>query len=158
MMNKWFERIIFAIFLLMAIPFISIQIYRGVVNSEWYQIKQRQKAFEKIVQEIQEADSLILKMRVVQKDGATGELKYTTYDYEDMSSAIFQGMQCHDYSNLMEWTPYYHIVRECDEVEIYSNQGEYITHFSFTRDFVILWDNHIIDCPSLIKWYMGVAF
>ncbi len=135
---KIFENICIILFVIIITSFASIQIYRAVVNSDWYNEAESKKSFEKMIERINQVENIdhIEIDNEVTKD-APAELfdDISLEEYKMVDTADAAQMHLHD-----KWV-----------VIVYKDNTYDV--LSITEDNEIYWGYFIkVKCPSLTHW------
>ena len=143
------EWIFIGLFIAIVAAFASIQIYRSVVNSDWYTEKQARKSFEQMVEKVNDTD--IIKYIEIEFDDDNDLLNI--YDapaelFDDLK--IIRYEQVDDIENLLA------LYRSEPCITVFFNDNT-ATSFYLTEDGKVYWGELFeVDCPSLLDWYNEV--
>lgn len=143
------EWIFIGLFIAIVASFASIQIYRSVVNSDWYTEKQARKSFEQMVEKVNDTD--IIKYIEIEFDDDNDLLNI--YDapaelFDDLK--IIRYEQVDDIENLLA------LYRSEPCITVFFNDNT-ATSFYITEDDKLYWGELFeVDCPSLLDWYNEV--
>ena len=141
-----FEWIFIGIFLIIVISFASIQIYRSVVNSDWYERNERKKEFQEDVSKLYGEE-----IKYIESYKATTNATEHFYDVDD---SIFSEITCDDYLNTLDELERYSVFSS-DRVSVFFEDGSLID-FYITDDLKVYWGKTEIKAPSLVNWYVSI--
>lgn len=140
---KIFDRVIFAVFLVMAAAIAVGLIYRWVSHSGWYQEGQVRKEFQDLAAKVQDAESIV---RIeIDRLGSEVQVIY------DMPEELFDDFGCAGYSPVTEEERQREIFASDVVRVVYEDESGSVFHI--TEEGEIYWNYLKINCPSLVEWY-----
>lgn len=144
--KRWIEGILIGLFIAIVASILSIQIYRSVVNAEWYNEKQTKKKFLQVAEKVNDTDQI----KCIKVDDNIEER--FVYDapaelFDDLAAKSYEHIE--DVEKQIEiWT------QGC--VTVFYNDGTAASFF-ITDDGEIYWGTSLkIECPSLLTWYREI--
>ena len=143
------EWILIGLFIAIVASVASIQIYRSVVNSDWYTERQARKSYAQMVEKINDTDNI--KYVEIEFDDDNDLLNI--YDapaelFDDLK--IIRYEQVDDIENLLA------LYRSEPCITVFFNDNT-ATSFYITEDDKLYWGELFeVDCPSLLDWYNEV--
>ncbi len=136
------EGILIGLFIAIVSSILSIQIYRSVVNSEWYNEKQDRKHFSQVVEAVNDTDNI----KYIKVDDNTEE----RFIY-DAPAELFDDLAAKSYERINDIEKQIQIWSQgC--VTVFYNDGTAVSFF-ITDDGELYWGNLMLECPSLLAWY-----
>ena len=140
------EWILIGIFIAIVASIASIQIYRSVVNSDWYTERQARKSFEQMVEKVNND------IKYIEVDD---NVEYR-YIY-DAPFELFDDLKIKNYKRVEDIEKLLEIWRSEPCVTVFFNDNT-ATSFYFTEDGKLYWGELFeVDCPSLLDWYNEVV-
>ena len=145
--KKIAEWILIGLFIAIVASVASIQIYRSVVNSDWYTERQARKNLEQEIDSVNNVDSI----KYIKVDDNTEE--HFIYDapaelFDDIAIVRFESIR--DVETMHEiWK------NPCVTVFF---TDDTTTSFNITEDGKVYWGQVFeLHCPSLVDWYNSVT-
>ncbi len=141
------EWIVIGSFIAIIVSISSIQIYRSVVNSDWYIEKQTEKRFYEMVEKVNDAD----RIKNIKVDDNTKE----RFIY-DAPTELFDDLSIKNYERIDDVEKLVEIWRQ-NCVTVFFNDGT-AESFFITYDGELYWGTDLkIECPSLLSWFEKVV-
>ena len=143
------EWILIGLFIAIVASVASIQIYRSVVNSDWYTERQARKSYAQMVEKINDTDNI----KYVENEFDDDNDLLNIYDapaelFDDLK--IIRYEQVDDIENLLA------LYRSEPCITVFFNDNT-ATSFYITEDDKLYWGELFeVDCPSLLDWYNEV--
>ncbi len=140
------EWILIGLFIAIVASIASIQIYRSVVNSDWYTERQARKSLEQTVEKVNDADNI----KYIKVDDNIEER--FIYDapvelFDDITIINFESIR-----NIETM----HEIWENPCVTVFFNDDT-TTSFNISKDGKVYWGQAFeLQCPSLLDWYNEV--
>lgn len=145
--TKRIELICIGVFVAIIASFASIQIYRAVVNSDWYNEMQTQRSFQQIVKQVNDVDNIDY-IKIYSKIDGVGEEKL----FYDVPAELFDDISSKSYDRIEDINELIEIITQNFVTVFYKNGNP--TSFYITDDGEIYWETSLkIECPSLLEWY-----
>ncbi len=139
--------IIIGLFIAIVVSISSIQIYRSVVNSDWYIEKQAKKSFYEVVEKVNNADEI----KYIKVDDSTEE----RFVY-DAPTELFDDLAVKSYERIDDVEKVVEILKQ-NCVTVFFNDGT-TSSFFITYDGELYWGTDLkIECPSLLSWFEKVV-
>lgn len=139
------EWIVIGLFLAFVVSFSSIQIYRAVIGSDWYNEKLTKKSFTAITEKLNEADNI----NYIQID-SEGEALFI----HAVPSLLFDDISLKSFETVKDFEKQREIFNQTCIVVFYKDGTP--TSFFITEDSEIYWGTIKVECPSLLSWYNEV--
>ena len=139
------DRVVFAVFLVMAAAIAAGLIYRWVSNSGWYQEGQARKEFQELAAKVKDADSIV---RIKIDRTYSGE----EFIY-DVPEKLFEDLGCAGYSRVTEEEKCRKISASDAVIVVYEDESYSIFHI--TEEGEVYWNYLKMNCPSLVEWYLS---
>ena len=144
------EWIFIGLFIAIVASFASIQIYRSVVNSDWYTEKQARKSFEQMVEKVNDTD--IIKYIEIEFDDDNDLL-----NIYDAPAELFDDLKIIRYEQVDDIEKLLALYRSEPCITVFFNDNT-ATSFYLTEDGKVYWGELFeVDCPSLLDWYNEVV-
>lgn len=141
------DRVIFAVFLVMAVTIAVGLIYRWVSNSGWYQERQVRKEFQELTAKVKDAEGIV---RIkIDRIGSGEEFIY------DVPEKLFDDLGCAEYSRVTEEEKCREISSSDAVIVVYEDETYSIFHI--TEEGEVYWNYLKMNCPSLVEWYSSYA-
>ena len=139
------EWILIGIFIAIVASIASIQIYRSVVNSDWYTERQARKSFEQMVEKVNND------IKYIEVDD---NVEYR-YIY-DAPFELFDDLKIKNYKRVEDIEKLLEIWRSEPCVTVFFNDNT-ATSFYIAEDGKLYWGALFeVDCPSLLDWFNEV--
>ena len=143
------EWLFIGLFIAIVASFASIQIYRSVVNSDWYTEKQARKSFEQMVEKVNDTD--IIKYIEIEFDDDNDLL-----NIYDAPAELFDDLKIIRYEQVDDIEKLLAIYRSEPCITVFFNDNT-ATSFYIAEDGKVYWGELFeVDCPSLLDWYNEV--
>lgn len=140
---KWIVIVFCSIVLLGAC---SVYIYKAVISTEWYHLRQLKKAYHQEYVHINEADKIIYVG--ISQNGEDGPW---TYDY-DAPESLFDDMTCDNFVEIEDPAKVEEILNYDWLMVVFKDASKSIYHISPSGE--IYWGTSFtVECPSLLRWY-----
>ena len=143
------EWILIGFFIAIVASFASIQIYRFVVNSDWYTERQARKSFEQMVEKVNDTDNI----------------KYVEIEFDDDNDLLniydapvelFDDLKITSYERVEDIEKLLVLYRSEPCITVFFNDNT-ATSFYIAEDGKVYWGELFeVDCPSLLDWYNEV--
>lgn len=141
------DRVVFAVFLVMAAAIAAGLICRWVSNSGWYQEGQAKKEFQELAAKVKGAEG-IARIEIDRID--SGE----QFIY-DVPEKLFEDLGCAGYSRVTEEEKQREISKSDAVIVVYEDETYSIFHI--TEGGEVYWNYLKMNCPSLVEWYSSYA-
>ncbi len=143
------EWIFIGLFIAIVASVASIQIYRSVVNSDWYTERQARKGYEQMVEKVNDTD--IIKYIEIEFDDENAPL----YMY-DAPAELFDDLKIIRYEQVDDIEKLLALYRSEPCITVFFNDNT-ATSFYITEYGKVYWGELFeVDCPSLLDWYNEV--
>ena len=144
------EWIFIGLFIAIVASFASIQIYRSVVNSDWYTERQARKSYAQMVEKINDTDNI--KYVEIEFDDDNDLL-----NIYDAPAELFDDLKITSYERVEDIEKLLALYRSEPCITVFFNDNT-ATSFYFTEDGKLYWGALFeVDCPSLLDWYNEVV-
>lgn len=140
------EWILIGLFIAIVASFASIQIYRSVVNSDWYTERQAQKSYAQMVEKVNDTDNI----------------KYIEIDFDndndllyiyDAPAELFDDLKIIRYEQVEDIEKLLALYRSEPCITVFFNDNT-ASSFYLTEEGKLYWGELFeVDCPSLVDWY-----
>lgn len=141
------DRVVFAVFLVMAAAIASGLIYRSVTNSGWYQEGQARKEYQELAAKVKDAESIV---RIkIDRIGSGEQFIY------DVPEKLFEDLGCAGNSRVTEEEKQREISKSDAVIVVYEDESYSIFHI--TEEGEVYWNYLKMNCPSLVEWYSSYA-
>ncbi len=138
---------VIGLFIVIFSSFVSIQIYRSAVDSDWYTEKQARRSLEQTVEKVNDIGSI----KYIEVDD-TVEQRYI-YDAPD---ELFDDIEIISYERTRDIEKLLEIWRSRRCVTVFFNDKT-AASFYITEDGKVCWGELFeLECPSLLAWYSEV--
>ena len=145
------EWILIGLFIAIVASIASIQIYRSVVNSDWYTEKQWQKSFDQMVEKVNEPTNI--KYIEIELDDNAKDFQY----FYDAPVELFDDIRIASFELVKDVETLHKIERNNPEIRVVFNDKT-ATTFYITKDNKVYWGELFeVECPSLVDWYNEVG-
>lgn len=144
------EWILIGLFIAIVASFASIQIYRSVVNSDWYTERQAQKSYAQMVEKVNDTDNI----------------KYIEIDFDndndllyiyDAPAELFDDLKIIRYEQVEDIEKLLALYRSEPCITVFFNDNT-ASSFYLTEEGKLYWGELFeVDCPSLVDWYNEVG-
>ena len=142
------EWILIGLFIAIVASIASIQIYRSVVNSDWYTERQARKSFEQMVEKVNNTD--IIKYIEIEFDDND------LLNIYDAPAELFDDLKIIRYEQVDDIEKLLALYRSEPCITVFFNDNT-ATSFYIAEDGVLYWGALFeVDCPSLLDWYTEV--
>lgn len=142
------EWIFIGLFIAIVASFASIQIYRSVVNSDWYTERQARKSFEQMVEKVNNTD--IIKYIEIEFDDND------LLNIYDAPAELFDDLKIIRYEQVDDIEKLLALYRSEPCITVFFNDNT-ATSFYIAEDGKMYWGAlFAVDCPSLLDWYNEV--
>ena len=142
------EWIFIGLFIAIVASFASIQIYRSVVNSDWYTERQARKSFEQMVEKVNNTD--IIKYIEIEFDDNN------LLNIYDAPAELFDDLKIIRYEQVDDIEKLLALYRSEPCITVFFNDNT-ATSFYIAEDGKMYWGAlFAVDCPSLLDWYNEV--
>ena len=142
------EWIFIGLFIAIVASFASIQIYRSVVNSDWYTERQARKSFEQMVEKVNNTD--IIKYIEIEFDDND------LLNIYDAPAELFDDLKIIRYEQVDDIEKLLALYRSEPCITVFFNDNT-ATSFYIAEDGELYWGALFeVDCPSLLDWYNEV--
>jgi len=142
------EWIFIGLFIAIVASFASIQIYRSVVNSDWYTERQARKSFEQMVEKVNNTD--IIKYIEIEFDDND------LLNIYDAPAELFDDLKIIRYEQVDDIEKLLALYRSEPCITVFFNDNT-ATSFYIAEDGELYWGALFeVDCPSLLDWYTEV--
>lgn len=144
------EWILIGLFIAIVASIASIQIYRSVVNSDWYTERQARKSYAQMVEKVNNTDNI----ECIEIE--FGDDRDELYIY-DAPVELFDDLKIISYERIDDIEKLLTIYRSepCITVFFNDNTG---TSFYVTENGKVYWGELFeVECPSLLDWYNTVV-
>ena len=142
---EWF---LIGLFIAIVASIASIQIYRSVVNSDWYTERQARKSFEQMVEKVNNTD--IIKYIEIEFDD--NDLLYIY----DAPAELFDDLKITSYERVEDIEKLLALYRSEPCITVFFNDNT-ATSFYIAEDGKLYWGALFeVDCPSLLDWFNEV--
>ena len=148
--KKIAEWILIGLFIAIVASFASIQIYRSVVNSDWYTERQAQKSYAQMVEKVNDTDNI----------------KYIEIDFDndndllyiyDAPAELFDDLKIIRYEQVEDIEKLLALYRSEPCITVFFNDNT-ASSFYLTEEGKLYWGELFeVDCPSLVDWYNEVG-
>ena len=143
------EWILIGLFIAIVASIASIQIYRSVVNSDWYTERQARKSFEQMVEKVNNTD--IIKYIEIEFDDND------LLNIYDAPAELFDDLKIIRYEQVDDIEKLLALYRSEPCITVFFNDN-IATSFYLTEDGKVYWGELCeVDCPSLLDWYNEVV-
>ena len=142
------EWIFIGLFIAIVASFASIQIYRSVVNSDWYTERQARKSFEQMVEKVNNTD--IIKYIEIEFDD--NDL-LNIYDAPD---ELFDDLKIIRYEQVDDIEKLLALYRSEPCITVFFNDNTATSFYIAEDGKMYLGALFAVDCPSLLDWYNEV--
>lgn len=143
------EWILIGLFIAIVASIASIQIYRSVVNSDWYTERQARKSFEQMVEKVNNTD--IIKYIEIEFDDND------LLNIYDAPAELFDDLKIIRYEQVDDIEKLLALYRSEPCITVFFNDNT-ATSFYLTEDGKVYWGELFeVDCPSLLDWYNEVV-
>ena len=138
-----FEWIFIGLFLAMIVSFTSIQVYRAVINSDWFIEIQDKKNFTQTAEEVNTPSNI----QYIRVENIAGE--YLVYD---IPRELFDDLVITNYERIDDVEKRREIFRQnCITIFLNDNTS---TSLFITDDGKLYWETYLrCECNSLLQWY-----
>lgn len=138
-----FEWILIGLFLAMIVSFASIQVYRAVINSDWFIEIQDKKNFTQVTEEVNTPSNI----KYIRVENNADE--YLIYD---VPAELFDDLVITNYERVDDAEKLREIFRQ-NCITVFLNDDA-STSFFITDDGRLYWETYLrCECNSLLKWY-----
>ena len=145
--KKILEWLVIGLFIAIVASIASIQIYRAVVNSDWYNERQTRKTFEQVVELINNTDNI----KYIKVDDNTEERFI-----EEIPDELFDDISVKNYPHIEDVDKIHEIFRQGCITVFFKDRDTQISFF-ITDDGGVYWGlDLIVECPSLLNWYYDI--
>jgi len=142
------EWILIGLFIAIVASIASIQIYRSVVNSDWYTERQARKSFEQMVEKVNNTD--IIKYIEIEFDDND------LLNIYDAPAELFDDLKIIRYEQVDDIEKLLALYRSEPCITVFFNDNT-ATSFYIAEDGELYWGALFeVDCPSLLDWYTEV--
>ena len=142
------EWILIGIFIAIVASIASIQIYRSVVNSDWYTERQARKSFEQMVEKVNNTD--IIKYIEIEFDDND------LLNIYDAPAELFDDLKIIRYEQVDDIEKLLALYRSEPCITVFFNDNT-ASSFYLTEEGKLYWGELFeVDCPSLLDWYNEV--
>ena len=142
------EWILIGLFIAIVASIASIQIYRSVVNSDWYTERQARKSFEQMVEKVNNTD--IIKYIEIEFDDND------LLNIYDAPAELFDDLKIIRYEQVDDIEKLLALYRSEPCITVFFNDNT-ATSFYIAEDGELYWGALFeVDCPSLLNWYNEV--
>ena len=141
------DRVVFAVFLVMAAVIASGLIYRTAINSVRYQERQARKEFQELAAKVKDAEGIVC--IEIDRVGFGEQLIY------DVPEKLFDDLGCAGYSRVTEEEKTQEISKSDAVIVIYEDESYSVFHIM--EDGEVYWKYLKMNCPSLVEWYLSYA-
>ncbi len=146
--KKVIEWLFIGLLLTIVVSFLSIKIYRTVVNSDWYGEMQMKKSFSEVVEKLNDFDNI----EYIKVDDNIEERFIHDFPkelFDDIAAESYERVD--DIEKLRDiWS------QNC--VTVFFKNGD-PTSFFITDEGEIYWGADLkIKCPSLLEWYNAARY
>ena len=143
------EWILIGIFIAIVASIASIQIYRSVVNSDWYTERQARKSFEQMVEKVNNTD--IIKYIEIEFDDND------LLNIYDAPAELFDDLKIIRYEQVDDIEKLLALYRSEPCITVFFNDNT-ASSFYLTEEGKLYWGELFeVDCPSLVDWYNEVG-
>ena len=143
------EWILIGLFIAIVASFASIQIYRSVINSDWYTERQARKSYAQMEEKVNDTDNI--KYIEIEFDNDSDML----YIY-DAPAALFDDLKITSYERVEDIEKLLALYRSEPCITVFFNDNT-ATSFYIAEDCKVYWGELFeVDCPSLLDWYNEV--
>ncbi len=143
------EWILIGLFIAIVASIASIQIYRSVVNSDWYTERQARKSFEQMVEKVNNTD--IIKYIEIEFDDND------LLNIYDAPAELFDDLKIIRYEQVEDIEKLLALYRSEPCITVFFNDNT-ATSFYIAEDGKMYWGALFeVDCPSLLDWYNEVV-
>ena len=143
------EWILIGLFIAIVASIASIQIYRSVVNSDWYTERQARKSFEQMVEKVNNTD--IIKYIEIEFDDND------LLNIYDAPAELFDDLKIIRYEQVDDIEKLLALYRSEPCITVFFNDNT-ATSFYIAEDGELYWGALFeVDCPSLLDWYNEVV-
>lgn len=138
-----FEWIFIGLFLAIVVSFASIQVYRAVINSDWFIEIQDKKNFTQTAEEVNTPSNI----KYIRAENEADE--YLIYD---VPTELFDDLAITNYERVDDVEKRREIFRQnCITVFLNDNTS---ASFFITDDGKLYWETYLrCECNSLLEWY-----
>ncbi|MBR7116983.1 MAG: hypothetical protein IKC87_04665 [Clostridia bacterium] len=144
--KKIAEWIIIGLFIAIVASVASIQIYRSVVNSDWYVEKQDRKSLEQKIESVND----VVNIKYIKVDDNIEE----RFIY-DAPAELFDDITVISYEANMNSEKWREIFKN-PMVTVFFVEGSPIS-FNISNDGKVYSGAFKLRCPSLVDWYEGIV-
>lgn len=138
-----FEWIFIGLFLAIIVSLVSIQVYRVVINSDWFIKIQDKNNFTQITEEINTPNNI----KYIRVENNADE--YLIYD---VPTELFDDLAIADYERVDDAEKRSEIFRQ-NCITVFRNDDTY-TSFFITDDGKLYWETYLkCECNSLLEWF-----
>ena len=142
------EWILIGLFIAIVASIASIQIYRSVVNSDWYTERQARKSFEQMVEKVNNTD--IIKYIEIEFDDND------LLNIYDAPAELFDDLKIIRYEQVDDIEKLLALYRSEPCITVFFNDNT-ATSFYIAEDGKLYWGELFeVDCPSLLDWFNEV--
>lgn len=141
------DKVVLAVFLVMAAAIASGFIYRSVTNSGRYQEGQARKEFQELEAKVKDAEGI---MHIAIDRIDSGQ----QFIY-DVPEKLFEDLVCAGYSRVTEEEKQREISKSDVVIVVYEDESYSIFHI--TEEGEVYWNYLKMNCPSLVEWYSSYA-
>jgi len=140
---KWIVIVVCVLFFL---SLGSLHIYKSVITSEWYHLRQLKKAFTQEYAHINDHDKIIYVG--ISSNGEDGPWEY----FYDTPDTLFDDMTCENFNEIDDPFVVDEILTYDWIMLVFKDASKSIYHISPEGE--IYWGTSFtVDCPSLLSWY-----
>ena len=144
------EWILIGLFIAIVASFASIQIYRSVVNSDWYTERQARKSYAQMEEKVNDTDNI--KYIEIEFDNDSDML----YIY-DAPAELFDDLKITSYERVDDIEKLLAIYRSEPCITVFFNDNT-ATSFYINEDGKMYWGELFeVECSSLVDWYNEVS-
>ena len=140
---KWIVIVVCGLFFL---SLSSLHIYKAVITSEWYHLRQLKKAFNQEYAHVNDADKIIYVG--ISSTGEEGPWEY----FYDAPDTLFDDMTCDNFKEIDDPVMVEEILTYDWIMLVFKDASKSIYHISPEGE--IYWGTSFtVECPSLLSWY-----
>ena len=143
------EWILIGLFIAIVASFASIQIYRSVVNSDWYTERQARKSYAQMVEKVNDTDNI--KYVEIEFDDDNDLL-----NIYDTPAELFDDLKITSYERVEDIEKLLALYRSEPCITVFFNDNTATSFYIAEDGKVYCGELFEVDCPSLLDWYNEV--